>query len=61
MDDLAARCRHLADLHAGIDIPERVAAAWATQQEQRAALLQAAEEIERLRSELQAVRAQSVG
>jgi hypothetical protein len=61
VDDLAQRCRHLADLHAGLDIPERVTTAWAIQQEQRAALLQAAEEIELLRAELQAPRQSAVG
>jgi hypothetical protein len=58
--DLVTRCRHLADLHGGIDLSERVGRAIADQLRQRQALAEAADEIERLRAELQGARAAAV-
>ena len=61
---LAARCRELADYHGGTDLAERVRSALDIQREQRLALAQAADEIERLNAELaklQARVASSVG
>jgi hypothetical protein len=58
--DLVTRCRHLADLHGGIDLSERVGRAMADQLRQRQALTEAADEIERLRTELQEARAAAV-
>jgi uncharacterized membrane protein YccC len=49
---LAARCRELADYHGGTDLAERVRSALDLQREQRLALAQAADEIERLTAEL---------
>lgn len=49
MTDIAVRCRTLADYHAGTDLAERIRSAFDVQREQRLALAQAAEEIERLR------------
>lgn len=45
---LAARCRELADYHGGTDLAERVRSALDLQREQRLALAQAADQIERL-------------
>jgi uncharacterized small protein (DUF1192 family) len=61
---LAAHCRELADYHGGTDLAERVRSALDIQREQRLALAQAADEIERLTAELaklQARDASSVG
>jgi uncharacterized small protein (DUF1192 family) len=61
---LAARCRELADYHGGTDLAERVRSALDIQREQRLALAQAADEIERLNAELaklQARESDSVG
>jgi hypothetical protein len=61
---LAAHCRELADYHGGTDLAERVRAALDIQRQQRIALAQAADEIERLNAELaklQARDASSVG
>lgn len=46
--DIVARCRTLADYHGGTDLAERVRSALDLQREQRLALAQAADEIERL-------------
>jgi hypothetical protein len=45
---LAAHCRQLADYHGGTDLAERVRSALDIQREQRLALAQAADHIERL-------------
>jgi hypothetical protein len=61
---LAAHCRELSDYHGGTDLAERVRSALDIQREQRLALAQAADEIERLNAELaklQARDASSVG
>jgi|688.fasta_scaffold72625_12 uncharacterized small protein (DUF1192 family) len=61
---LASHCRQLADYHGGTDLAERVRSALDIQREQRLALAQAADEIERLNAELaklQARDASSVG
>jgi uncharacterized small protein (DUF1192 family) len=61
---LAAHCRELADYHGGTDLAERVRSALDIQREQRLALAQAADEIERLNAELaklQARESDSVG
>jgi hypothetical protein len=55
--DIASICRHLADLHGGLDLAERVKQAMDIQLEQRAALLTAAETIERQRTENAALKA----
>jgi hypothetical protein len=44
----AQRCRELADYHGGTDLAERVRSALDVQRDQRAALAQAADHIERL-------------
>ena len=46
--DIVARCRTLADYHGGTDLAERVRSALDLQREQRLALAQAADHIERL-------------
>ncbi len=61
MNAIAARCRLLACYHHGTDLHERLAAAVATQAEQRAALEEAATEIERLQAELDRVTVLSQG
>lgn len=56
--DIVRTCRHLADLHGGLDLAERVKSALDLQREQRVALAQAADAIERLAkrvAELEAV------
>jgi uncharacterized small protein (DUF1192 family) len=61
---VSTRCRELADYHGGTDLAERVRSALDLQREQRLALAQAADEIERLNAELaklQARDASSVG
>lgn len=45
--DIAKTCRHLADLHGGTDLAERIRSALDLQREQRVALAQAADVIER--------------
>jgi hypothetical protein len=47
MSDMVSICRHLAGLHGGVDLAERIRAALDTQREQRVALDQAADVIER--------------
>jgi hypothetical protein len=47
MSDMVSICRHLAGLHGGTDLAERVRTALDTQREQRVALDQAADVIER--------------
>lgn len=54
---LANTCRRLADYHGGIDLAERVRSALDIQREQRIALAQAADEIDRLNAELAKLRA----
>jgi BMFP domain-containing protein YqiC len=57
--DLAKVCRRLADYHGMLDLPERVREAVDLQRQQRVALAQAADAIERLRArvaELEAAR-----
>ena len=48
MSDVATRCRILADYHGGTDLAERVRSALEIQRDQRVALAQAADEIDRL-------------
>jgi hypothetical protein len=50
MTDIISICRHLSELHGGTDLPERIRTALDTQREQRVALAQAADVIERLRA-----------
>jgi hypothetical protein len=50
MSDIVSICRHLSGLHGGTDLPERIRTALDTQREQRVALAQAADVIERLRA-----------
>jgi len=45
--DIVSICRHLSGLHGGTDLPERIRTALDTQREQRVALAQAADVIER--------------
>lgn len=45
--DIVKTCRHLADLHGGTDLAERIRSALDLQREQRVALAQAADVIER--------------
>jgi antirestriction protein ArdC len=62
--DIAQHCRTLSEFHGGTDLAERVRSALDIQREQRLALAQAADEIERLNAELaklQARDASSVG
>jgi hypothetical protein len=47
MTDIISICRHLSELHGGTDLAERVRNALDTQREQRVALAQAAEAMER--------------
>jgi len=47
MSDIVSICRHLSGLHGGTDLPERIRTALDTQREQRVALAQAADVIER--------------
>jgi BMFP domain-containing protein YqiC len=57
--DLARICRRLSDYHGMLDLPERVREAVDLQRQQRVALAQAADAIERLRArvaELEAAR-----
>lgn len=51
-DNLIAKCRLLACYHGGTDLIDRLTAAFAAQEAQRAALAEAADEIERLRTAL---------
>ena len=53
---IADRCRELADYHGGTDLAERVRSALDLQREQRLALAQAADEIDRLNAELARLR-----
>ena len=53
---IADRCRELADYHGGTDLAERVRSALDLQREQRLALAQAADEIDRLNAELAKLR-----
>jgi hypothetical protein len=45
--DIVTVCRHLSGLHGGTDLPERIRTALDTQREQRVALAQAADVMER--------------
>jgi hypothetical protein len=56
LEDIAAHCRHLADLHGGTDLAQRLQHALDDQRRQREALTMAADEIARLRSELAELR-----
>ena len=47
MSDIVSICRHLSGLHGGTDLPERIRTALDTQREQRVALAQAADVMER--------------
>jgi hypothetical protein len=59
--ELANHLRLLSGYHIGADLLERLANAEQGQRQQREALAQAADEIERLTTELQAKQAQPVG
>lgn len=59
--ELANHLRLLGGYHLGLDIIDRLQSAERFQRQQREALAQAAEEIERLAAELQALRAKPVG
>jgi hypothetical protein len=50
--DIAQHCRTLSEFHGGTDLADRVRAALDIQRQQRLALAQAADEIERLNAEL---------
>ena len=54
--DIAYRCRLAATYHGGVDLVERLQSNAEHQAQQRAALLEAADEIERLRAELATAR-----
>jgi hypothetical protein len=56
-DDLTARLRLLASYHLGRDLAERFATAERQHQEQRMALAEAADEIERLRARVKELEA----
>jgi hypothetical protein len=55
--DIARLCRKLADFHGMLDLPERVKATVDLQRQQRVALVQAADVIERQREENATLRA----
>jgi hypothetical protein len=55
--DIVSICRHLAGLHGGTDLPERVRTALDTQREQRVALAQAADVMQRQASEIATLKA----
>ena len=57
MSDMVSICRHLAGLHGGTDLAERVRTALDTQREQRVALDQAADVIERQAGEIATLKA----
>ena len=57
MDDLPKQLRAIGGYHWGVDIADRVAAAVAWQKRQAELMAQAADEIERLKAELAALRA----
>jgi hypothetical protein len=59
--ELANHLRLLSGYHMGTDLVDRLATAERSQKQQREALAQAANEIERLTAELQACKAQPVG
>jgi hypothetical protein len=59
--ELSNHLRLLSGYHIGADLLERLAHAEQGQRQQREALAQAADEIERLTAELQACKAQPVG
>ena len=54
--DIVYRCRLVATYHGGVDLLERLRCNAEHQGQQRAALLEAADEIERLRAELASAR-----
>ena len=56
-DDLTRRLRAVGGYHWGVDLPERVATAVAWQIQQSALMQSAADEIDRLKGELAALRA----
>jgi BMFP domain-containing protein YqiC len=55
--DIARLCRKLADFHGMLDLPERMREAVDIQRQQRVALVQAADVIERQREENATLRA----
>jgi hypothetical protein len=55
--DLAKVCRRLSDYHGMLDLPERVREAVDLQRQQRVALAQAAETIERQAAEIATLKA----
>lgn len=59
MDDLPKQLRAIGGYHWGVDIADRVATAVAWQKRQAELMAQAADEIERLRAEITALRADS--
>ena len=54
--DIVYRCRPVAGYHLGVDLAERLRRAQEIQGQQAAALLEAADEIERLRAEIATAR-----
>jgi hypothetical protein len=57
MSDIVSICRHLSGLHGGTDLPERIRTALDTQREQRVALAQAADVIQRQSGEIATLKA----
>jgi hypothetical protein len=57
MSDIVSICRHLSGLHGGTDLPERIRTALDTQREQRVALAQAADVIQRQGGEIATLKA----
>ena len=57
MPDISEQLRAVGGYHWGVDLPERVAAAVVWQRKQAALMAQAADEIDRLKAELAALRA----
>jgi hypothetical protein len=55
--DIVSICRHLSGLHGGTDLPERIRTALDTQREQRVALAQAADVIQRQSGEIATLKA----
>ena len=55
--DIVSICRHLSGLHGGTDLPERIRTALDTQREQRVALAQAADVIQRQSGEISTLKA----
>jgi hypothetical protein len=57
MSDIVSICRHLSGLHGGTDLPERIRTALDTQREQRVALAQAADVMQRQSGEIATLKA----